>query len=206
MEYPSDVALPLMKSFNDMATKLCEGQSMDMDFEKRADVQIDDYLKMIENKTAVLIACALKFGAILTHQSDDIQNSLYEFGRNIGIAFQIHDDILDSFGNEEEVGKKPCGDILQNKKTYLYLKAKQLGDAMQIEKLSHYYAHTDFDENEKIEIVRNIFVSTGAVEYSNQLRDAYYDLAISHLKAIGLEESKEQLLIKFAQYLIKRTK
>jgi geranylgeranyl diphosphate synthase, type II len=206
MEYSSEVALPLMHSFNDMAIKLCEGQSMDMDFEKRDNVQIDDYLKMIENKTAVLIACALQFGAILTCQADDIQKGLYEFGRNIGIAFQIHDDILDSFGNEEEVGKKPCGDILQNKKTYIYLKAAQLADVKQLEKLNHYYAHTDFDENEKIEVVRNIFTSTGALEYSNQLRDAYYDLAISHLKALGLEEAKEALLIQFAQYLIKRTK
>jgi geranylgeranyl diphosphate synthase, type II len=206
MEYPSEIALPLMQSFNDMAIKLCEGQSMDMDFEKRDNVQIDDYLKMIENKTAVLIACALQFGAILTHQGDDIQKGLYDFGRNIGIAFQIHDDILDSFGNEEEVGKKPCGDILQNKKTYIYLKAAQLADAKQSEKLNHYYAHTDFDENEKIEVVRNIFTSTGALEYSNQLRDAYYDLAISHLKALGLEEAKEAMLIQFAQYLIKRTK
>jgi geranylgeranyl diphosphate synthase, type II len=206
MEYPSEVALPLIKEFNDMAIKLCEGQSMDMDFEKREDVKISDYLKMIEYKTAVLIACALKFGSILTNQSTMTQNSLYEFGRNIGIAFQIHDDILDSFGNEEEVGKKPCGDILQNKKTYLYLKAVELADLTQREKLSHYYSHTDFDEVDKIEVVRNIFINTGALEYSNQLRDAYYDLAISHLKALRLSAEKEEQLTKFAQYLIKRTK
>jgi geranylgeranyl diphosphate synthase type II len=198
------VIIPLLKSFNDMAIKLCEGQSMDMGFETRQDVNIQDYLLMIEYKTAVLIACALQFGAILTHQSEHIQNSLYEFGKNIGIAFQIQDDLLDSFGNEEQVGKKPCGDILQNKKTYLYLKAKELADPKQAEVLKHYYAHTDFDEQVKINAIRNIFISTGAQEYSNQLRDAYYDLAISHLKAMCINEEKEKVLITFAQYLVQR--
>jgi geranylgeranyl diphosphate synthase, type II len=204
MEYTEGVAFPLMKAFNDMAIKLCEGQSMDMDFEKREDVTIQDYLLMIEYKTAVLIACALQFGGIMTQQSDGIQKSLYGFGKNIGIAFQIQDDLLDSFGNEEEVGKKPCGDILQNKKTYLYLKAKELADDKQGQQLAHYFSSTDFDEQEKIDAVRKIFIATGSQEYSFQLRDAYYDLAISHLKALALPDDKEAVLSEFAQYLIKR--
>jgi geranylgeranyl diphosphate synthase, type II len=205
-KYGGSVSENLIQVFNDMAIKLCEGQRLDMDFEIRDDVEISEYLKMIEYKTAVLIACSLEFGAITAQTDVSKRKGLSEFGRNIGIAFQIHDDILDSFGNEEEVGKKPAGDILQNKKTYLYLKTKELADAKQLEKLNHFYSYQNMEDLEKIEGVKKLFINTGALEYANQLRDAYKDLAISHLKSLGLAAEKEQNLIDFANYLIKRSK
>ncbi len=204
-KYPDEIALPLIKVFTNMAIKLCEGQRLDMDFETRSDVEISEYLTMIEYKTAVLIACSLEMGGIIANVSLSERKALYEFGKNIGIAFQIQDDILDSFGNEEEVGKKPCGDIVQNKKTYLYLKAKELADKKQTEVLDLYYSGEVFDELEKIEKIRTIFKSTGSLEYANQLRDAYKDLAISHLKSLNLEPQKEAILSSFADYLIKRS-
>lgn len=202
--YDDATAIRLIKIFNKMAIELCEGQRMDMDFEVRDDVSIDDYLKMIEYKTSVLIACALEMGGIIGGGDDASTKHLYEFGKNIGIAFQIQDDLLDSFGDEAQVGKKPAGDILQNKKTYLYLKTKELADEKQSATLKHYFSSTDFDEAEKIEAVRKLFTNTGAKEYCIQLRDAYRDLAVSHVMQLT-EGNKRESLVAFADYLVQRS-
>ena len=106
--------------------EVCEGQQYDIDFETRDDVTIPEYLKMIEYKTAVLVGAAMKMGAIVANASEEDQNSIYEFGRNLGIAFQLQDDYLDAFGDPETFGKQVGGDIIENKKTYLYLKALEL--------------------------------------------------------------------------------
>ncbi len=204
-QYEDSKALKLIKIFNKMAIELCEGQRMDMDFETMEDVSIIDYLKMIEFKTSVLLACALQMGTIIGGGNEDDQKHMYEFGRNIGIAFQVQDDLLDSFGDEAQVGKRPGGDILQNKKTYLYLKTKELADEKQLSALNHYYSSTDFDEEEKINAIRRLFISTGAQEYCKQMRDAYKDLAISHINALG-NSDKQNNIIAFADYLVQRDK
>ncbi len=203
-EYEDEISIRLIKIFNKMAIELCEGQRMDMDFEVRADVSIEEYLKMIEYKTSVLLACALEMGGIIGGGDNVSTKHLYEFGRNIGIAFQMQDDLLDSFGDEAQVGKRSGGDILQNKKTYLYLKTKALSDEKQLATLNHYFSSTLFDENEKIQAVRKLYTNTGAKEYCNQLRDAYKDLAVSHIMQIEAKEMREYL-ISFADYLVKRS-
>jgi geranylgeranyl diphosphate synthase, type II len=204
-EYDDATAISLIRTFNKMAVELCEGQRMDMDFEVRENVTIDEYLKMIEFKTAVLLACALEMGGIIGGGDSQATKHLYEFGKNIGIAFQVQDDLLDSFGDEAQVGKRPGGDILQNKKTYLYLKTKELADEKQLATLNHYFSSTNFDETEKIEAIRKLFTNTGAKEYCTQLRDVYKDLAVSHVRQIALGTQQDDL-IAFADYLVKREK
>lgn len=202
VNYDPTLSIKLITQFNKMAVEVCEGQRMDMDFETSTLVSIDQYLKMIEYKTAVLLASCLAMGATIAHASDENIHHLYQFGKNIGIAFQIQDDILDAFGDEEKVGKKPGGDIVQNKKTYLYLKGTELTypDPM----LYNLYNEKSIDIEYKIEKVKNLFISSGALEYANQLRDVYNDLAISHIKSLTVNDTKKEELIDFAKFLVNR--
>jgi geranylgeranyl diphosphate synthase type II len=203
--YPGHLLGPLLKSFNTMALHLCEGQRMDMDFETSANVSILDYLKMIEYKTSVLLACALQTGAMIAGAETQDQAHLYAFGINSGIAFQIQDDLLDAFGDAEKVGKQPGGDIIQGKKTYLYLKALELADADQKAKLLTYYQpHSGHGQEEKIDTVKKIFRDTGAQEYALQVRDAYNDLAKSHVISLPVSEQHKSELIQFADYMAAR--
>lgn len=195
----------LLSSFNQMAVQLCEGQRMDMDFETKEQVSISDYLKMIEYKTSVLLACALQIGAIIADASEAEQNHLYAFGINSGIAFQIQDDLLDAFGDAAMVGKQAGGDIIQGKKTYLYLKALELADAKQKESLLSYYQEGAMaDPQEKVEAVKKIFVDTGAKEYALQVRDAYNDLAKSHIKALTVNDNHKKHLYVLADFMAAR--
>lgn len=198
------VLSPILKVFNKMAIELCEGQRMDMDFEKSEHVSITDYLQMIEFKTSVLLGAALEIGAIIGGCDAGQAHHLYEYGKNIGIAFQIQDDVLDSFGDASQVGKKSGGDIIQNKKTYLYIKARELADVKQNEILNKYYSIGSYNENDKVNEIKKIFINTGAVEYANQVKYAYKDLALSHLMQIDLEDKNKQELIQLAEYLIER--
>lgn len=202
--YDNQHAIELIRIFNQMAIELCEGQRMDMDFEVIENVSIEDYLKMIEYKTSVLLGAALEMGASLTNSSNENRQHLAEFGKKLGIAFQIQDDILDTFGDATAVGKKSGGDIVQNKKTYLYLKACELGDAKQRETLAYYYSSTIMNEDEKIEAVKKIFMATGALEYANQLREAYHNLALAHVEQLDVDLEKKSLLKAFADYLNNR--
>ena len=144
--------------FNKTAVEVCEGQQLDMDFQERNDVTIHEYIEMIRLKTAVLLGSALSLGAIVADASDDDKTALRVFGENIGIAFQIQDDILDTFG-DEGVGKKIGGDILQNKKTYLYLKGLELASDSQRAELQTLYSTNDLPEDQKIERVTALFKS-----------------------------------------------
>ena len=134
----------VLEIFCKAAIQVCEGQQWDMDFEIKKDVSISDYLKMIEYKTSFLLAAALKIGAITGGATDEDTHHLYEFGRNIGIAFQLQDDLLDAYGNPDSFGKQVGGDILANKKTYLYLKALKLANKNQKDKLRHYFSDNNF--------------------------------------------------------------
>ncbi|HHS95639.1 MAG TPA: polyprenyl synthetase family protein, partial [Phaeodactylibacter sp.] len=154
---PKKLLPHILEVFNEVAIGVCEGQQMDMDFENRIDVSLAEYLQMIELKTAVLIAGTLKMGALLGGASDKDATHLYHFGKNIGIAFQIQDDYLDTFGDQKTFGKKIGGDIIQNKKTYLYLKARQVADKAQNDLLDHYYHSKDQEEEEKIKMVTSLF-------------------------------------------------
>lgn len=193
----------LFNSLNQTGIQICQGQEMDMEFENRTDVSIEDYLKMVSYKTAVLLAYSLQCGALLGGASKKDSLHLYQFGLNLGIAFQLQDDILDVFGITESVGKIKGGDILQNKKTYLYLKALELGDKNQKERLINLYS-IDKNRDKKIKEVTDIFKAVHVEEYSNQLQEAYQQLAFSHLDAIEMNVSGAELK-KLCMQLLNRT-
>lgn len=203
-DYPQ--SKDLIRCFTKMGRELCEGQRLDMDFEKLDVVTIADYLKMIEGKTAILLAACLQLGAILGDADKDDQHHLYEFGKNIGIAFQIQDDVLDTFGDEVEVGKKIGGDILQKKKTYLYLKAIELSTETEKTALIALYGSVTLSDEQKIREVTKRFNSLVVEEYAHQVKDAYYDLAVSHLAQVNVDQERKQVLSDLAKQLIIRRK
>jgi geranylgeranyl diphosphate synthase type II len=174
--------------------ELYEGQQYDVDFEDRNDVRQEEYLKMIELKTSVLIACAMQIGAIIAGAS---------VGRNIGLSFQIQDDYLDTFG-DEQVGKKIGGDILNNKKTLLLISALQKADAKQLEALNKWIA-TDNDDDAKIKAVSQLYIDTGAMEYCRDLSKKYFDDAIVYLNQIeDCDPIAKKQIFEVAQLIINR--
>ena len=159
------------------------------------------YLKMIEYKTAVLLGAALKMGAIIAGASDRESDALYEFGRNIGIAFQLKDDLLDVFGDEQTFGKQVGGDIIANKKTYLYLKALSLSEGEQKMELVNLYSSESLNDTEKVERVKTIYASMDIQEHIDILIDDYYSRAMNSLNSINANLSELEL---FASILKKR--
>lgn len=200
-----NVQVALFKIFNKLAVELCEGQEWDMKFEQIDNVSVDDYLNMVTLKTGVLIAGALQMGALLGGGSVANQEHIYAFGKNIGIAFQLQDDLLDAFGTYEKLGKKIGGDIAQNKKTYLYLKAIELADEGQKTKLQDIFMdRLKLPEVDKIETVVKLFDQLVVAEYARQVRDAYLDLAYAHLAAIDVPEENKESLKDLAKQLVNR--
>ena len=193
-----------IKTFNQVAIEVCEGQQYDMDFETRNDVSIDEYIKMIEQKTAVLIAGGLKIGAIIGGALEEDANHLYEFGRNIGIAFQLQDDILDTYGDPEKFGKKVGGDIVQNKKTFLVIKALELGSKDQRARLSDLMSIDSYGESDKIEAVKSVFNELQIREAAEQLMESYLVLAFEHLGAVNVADEKKKVLINLSHELMGR--
>ena len=160
--YPPDLFKELAVLFSKTALEVCEGQQYDIDFETSDQVGLEDYMKMIEFKTAVLLGAAMKMGAIVAGASDTCKDDFYELGRNLGIAFQLQDDYLDSFGKTNSFGKQIGGDIVSNKKTFLYLMALKKGNRDQIQKLKELYSTTSSDPQQKVDEVLSIYKSTGA--------------------------------------------
>ena len=187
--------------FNNMAIKVCEGQQLDMDFEKKEDVNITDYLKMIEYKTAVLLATSLQIGSVVAGASEEEQNHLYQFGVNIGLAFQLKDDLLDVFGSSEIMGKQIGGDILANKKTFLYLKSMQIADQKNRDQLIYYYSINNKSHN-KVDVVKNIFMELSVKKHTIDMMKAYYTKAMKHLNAIDCKNKAP--LISFSNKLMDR--
>jgi len=197
--------LPLSQLFTKTAIEVCEGQRMDMDFENTMDVTIQDYLKMIELKTSVLIAAAMGMGGILAEQSEKTINHLYNFGLNMGIAFQIQDDILDTFGETAKVGKRIGGDILQKKKTYLYLKSLQLLSKDQAAEMKSLFEdENEIGEQELIDKVTDLFSKAHVKVHAEELKLVYQQLAMSHLDAVDVREEKKTVLREFAKKLLNR--
>ncbi len=192
--------------FSRSAMEVCEGQQLDMDFEERDQVTIPEYLEMIRLKTSVLIACSLKTGALLAGGDEKFCQLLYDFGIQIGIAFQLQDDWLDVFGNEDTFGKKIGGDICENKKTFLLLKALEMADEKNLSELKGWLWKSDFEDREKIDSVRKIFSSTGASEATRVLMREYHNKAIDALNQIDLPDSEKLELRKFAASVVERIK
>lgn len=194
----------LIKIFNKVAIEVCEGQQFDINFEKFNTIEINDYLKMIELKTAVLLAAALEMGAVLAKASDDDAKHLYEFGRNIGIAFQLQDDILDTYGDPATFGKKVGGDIAQNKKTFLYLKALELSNEQNAKQLYALYNNPTIDETAKINQVKDLFNQVNVRQLAENLQDDYYKKGMEHLAAVSVSEDRKQPLLDLVKELMIR--
>jgi geranylgeranyl diphosphate synthase type II len=202
--YPPETFQNLLTLFSKTALEVCEGQQYDIDFETRNAVSIAEYLKMIEYKTAVLVAAAMKMGAIIAGASEDDQNRCYEFGKNLGIAFQLQDDYLDAFGNPETFGKQVGGDIIENKKTYLYLKALEFSSENDRQKLRHLFNATNTDSKNKVELVKQIFTTSGSAEATKKAITSYTKKAFEVLQALTISEKNKQILKDFGTQLMTR--
>lgn len=203
--YEPNVFRDLAKLFSKTALEVCEGQQYDVDFETRDDVMLPEYLKMIEYKTAVLVAAALKMGAIVAGASDTAQEQMYNFGLNLGIAFQLQDDYLDVFGDPETFGKQVGGDIIENKKTYLYLKALNSGSEMMTKELEHLYSIQPKEADAKIKAVRSIFEKTEADKATKVAISDYTAKAFEVLDEMEIELENKDLLKQFGKNLMNRT-
>lgn len=198
----NDILPTVLDLFSKTATEICCGQQLDIEFEKRLDVTIAEYIEMIRLKTAVLLGCALKEGAIIGGASDTDADALYNFGINIGLAFQLKDDLLDVYGNSAEFGKKIGGDILCNKKTFLLINALQ--DDKSKEQLLAWFDNTGRTDSEKINAVTNIYNSLGLKEKSEELIHEYYEKSIADLNKVSVSDERKSELRKIAESLMFR--
>ena len=187
--------------FNKTAREVCEGQQLDMDFEKQETVLLDDYINMIALKTSVLIAASLAIGAALGGASEGNCKHLYEFGKNLGIAFQIQDDYLDAFGNPEKFGKDVGGDIRQNKKTFLLLHALEVATEEQKKKMHYLMQENPVD---KVQQMLQIFKACNVDSWANELKDKYVQTAYKHLEDIAVTSTRKKPLMELAEFLIER--
>lgn len=191
----------ILALFNRTAREVCEGQQLDMDFEKMDFVNLEDYLKMIGLKTSVLIASSLQMGAILGGAGEGNARHLYEFGLNLGIAFQVQDDFLDAFGDPEKFGKQIGGDILANKKTFLMIHALSVASEEQKKELQKLLQRNDPD---KVDRVVSIFKACGADEWARQLKEQYLATAFNHLEDIAVLSVRKKPLQQLAGFLVQR--
>lgn len=187
--------------FNKTASEVCEGQQLDMDFEKTDNVSLDDYLHMIGLKTSVLLAASLKMGSILGGASQRNQNLLYEFGKKLGIAFQIQDDYLDAFGDPKKFGKLPGGDIKANKKTFLLVQALSVASDAQKKELRKLM---DGNVKDKTEKVLQLFHDCKVNEWALQLKNKYLDEAFEHLEDVAVLSKRKEALQEMAKFLVQR--
>ena len=191
----------ILQLFNKTAREVCEGQQLDMDFEKQEQVSLDEYLNMISLKTSVLLAASLEMGAILGGSGAGNRQHLYAFGKNLGIAFQIQDDYLDAFGDPEKFGKDVGGDIRQNKKTFLLLHALEVATAEQKAQLQQLMQDNPAD---KVQRVLAIFKACNVDQWANELKEKYLQTALQHLEDIAVVSSRKQPLKELADFLIQR--
>lgn len=204
-KYEPTVFQELAKLFSKTALEVCEGQQWDVDFETRDDVAISDYLKMIQFKTAVLIAAAMKMGAIVAGASEQNASLIYDFGLNLGLAFQLQDDYLDAFGDPKTFGKQVGGDIIENKKTFLYLKTIEFATAREKEQLLHLFSVNPSDNSDKINSVKELFISTGGAAAAQNEIQKYTLQAFETLKEINISEDKKEILRSFGENLMSRS-
>jgi geranylgeranyl diphosphate synthase type II len=207
LAYAPQTVLPsVLDLFSTTAMQVCEGQQYDMDFEEMPFITMEDYLEMIGLKTAVLLACSAKMGALIGGASKEVCNALYEFGYQLGIAFQITDDYLDTFGNEKVFGKKIGGDIMNNKKTWLLVESFRRADGPQKQQLKQLLQMDESRRDAKVEAVRNLYVELGVKEAAASEILSFHKKAVDALSAAGLEPGRTRVLAQFAEELIHREK
>ena len=202
--YPANTFVSLANLFSKTAIEVCEGQQMDIDFSKEVNVSADEYLKMIQFKTAVLIGASMKMGAIVAGASEKDQNNIYEFGKNLGLAFQIQDDFLDTYGEEEKFGKKIGGDILENKKTLLFIRAKQLLTERDSENLTNLYSSKFTNDTDKIAEVRSLFEKCNIPKLITSEIENFTNISLKILDELQISYEKKEFLRDFANSLMKR--
>ena len=194
--------IEILSTFNTTAIEVCEGQQLDMNYETRSDVTIDDYIKMIRLKTSVLLGGAMKIGALLAESNSADAEHLYDFGVNIGLAFQLQDDYLDCFGDPEKFGKQIGGDIISNKKTFMMLKALELDSSGELNK---WIEKESFNSIEKVVAVKALYKTLKVDDLASELMDEYYSKGLESLAAISIADEKKIMLKSFAAQLMKRS-
>ncbi|MEN8856505.1 MAG: polyprenyl synthetase family protein [Flavobacteriaceae bacterium] len=204
--YEAGTFQKLAKLFSKTALEVCDGQQLDIDFETRNDVTITEYINMIRLKTSVLVAAALKMGAIVAKASEKDANLLYEYGLNLGLAFQLQDDYLDTFGNPETFGKQVGGDIIENKKTYLFLKAMELANNDDKQKLQFFYKQKLEENSIKIDEVTRIFERCDIPGLIQKLIQDYTNLSFDSLNQMNISLENKEKLIHFGTFLMARSK
>jgi geranylgeranyl diphosphate synthase, type II len=204
--YEASTFQELAKLFSKTALEVCDGQQLDIDFETRNDVTIAEYINMIRLKTSVLVAAALKMGAIVAKAPEKDANLLYEYGLNLGLAFQLQDDYLDTFGDPETFGKQVGGDIIENKKTYLFLKAMELADHDDKQKLQFFYKQKLEENSIKIDEVTRIFERCDIPGLIQKLILDYTKLSFDSLNQMNISSKNKEKLIQFGTFLMARSK
>lgn len=192
----------VLEVFNTTAIQVCDGQQMDMDFEQRNDVQIEEYIEMISLKTSVLLAASMQIGALIANASDEQCAQLYQFGKNLGIAFQLQDDYLDAFGASNKLGKQQGGDIIANKKTYLHLEAVKVANEAQLADIEHWLQSGNNEA--KVPAMLAIFQATGSDKKCRDAVQHYSQLAYQFLKELCIPDEKKQNLQSLANDLLNR--
>ena len=203
-KYKDQTYIELSKELNNTAILVFEGQQYDIDFSTQNNVQIDDYFKMIELKTAELIACSFKFGGIVSEASENNIQTLYKIGKNLGIAFQLEDDYLDSFGQSKDFGKKIGGDILEKKKTLLYILSKENLEGEQKELFLNTFNSLEISKEERIDKIKTFYISSGSKKILEDYIKKYHDISINLINDLDLEKNKKSVLKDYCSSLINR--
>jgi len=201
---PDDKLAEVMRVFTETALQIGEGQQYDIDFEQRTDVTEDEYIEMIRLKTSVLLACALKIGAIMADASPADADNLYKFGEQIGLAFQLQDDYLDVYGDEKVFGKAIGGDITSNKKTYMLINAFIHANDDQRRQLTHWITAKEFDRKEKVKAVTELYNEIGIDRLAKEKIAYYFENSHKYLDAVSVDEARKQQLRDYANHLMVR--
>lgn len=194
----------MISLFSQTALEVCEGQQLDMDFETRMDVSIPEYLNMIRLKTAVLLASSLKLGALAANAPERISDLLYAFGLNLGIAFQLQDDLLDVFADQDKFGKKIGGDIVSNKKTFLLLKALEISDERSKKIIQEWINKKDFDADDKIRTITGVYNKLNIRKITETYIDEFYQSALNICEEINLKDETKTELLHLAGLIMNR--
>ena len=203
---PADKMPAVLKVFTDTAVEIDEGQQYDVDFESRDDVREEEYIEMIRLKTSVLLACAVKIGAIMAGAPEEDVENLYKFGEAIGLSFQLQDDYLDVYGDPKVFGKAIGGDITSNKKTYMLINAFNRAEGADKEELTRWITSKEFDREEKVKAVTAIYNKLGIDRMAKAKMEQYYTEAVAYLEKVNVSDDKKKALKQYADMMMKREK
>lgn len=206
LQAPANVMTKVFRTYNKAAVEVCIGQQADMDFEKAAFVSIEEYIRMIELKTAALLAASAKIGAILGDAEEKDSDLLYEFGKNLGLAFQIQDDLLDVYGDSMVFGKISGGDIASNKKTFLLVKALEMATGSQMKKLQEQFQMKDINQEEKVKTVMDIYDKLNIKSITENMANDFIARSLEFLEKVGTDPERKKELYHLAQSMVGRNR